>query len=236
PTRFALQTGPHVRQILDELRSLSAGPPFDPATAAFTFTVAANDYQRDLLLPPLMKRLADRAPGIRLQVIPSGIPGPDLLREDVCDLIITPHAPEAGDIIQKGLLQDRMVIFYDPAVRTAPRTLAEYLRARHVDVLFGTGERTGLENALQARGLTRNTVVTVSNFSDLPEFLRGTDLLASAPSRMRHQLLRGFATAPLPFDYRDLHLLMIWHQRYQTDAGHRWLRNELAAVARNLED
>lgn len=236
PTRYALHTGPHVRQILDELRSLPAGPPFHPATAEFTFTVAANDYQRDLLLPPLMKRLMVQAPGIRLQVIPSGIPGPDLLREDICDLIITPHAPDTGDIIQKGLLRDRMVIFYDPAARTAPATLADYLKARHVDVLFGTGERTGLENALQARGLKRNTVVTVSNFSGLPGFLRGTDLVASAPSRMRHQLLRGFATAPLPFDYREVHLLMIWHQRYQTDAGHRWLRNELATVARSLED
>ena len=235
PTRYALKTGPHIQQILDELRALSAGPPFEPASAEFTFTIAANDYQRDLLLPPLMKQLALEAPGIRLQVIPSGIPGPELLREDVCDLIITPHAPDTGDIIQKGLLRDQMVIFYDPSVRSAPATLAEYLRARHVDVLFGTGERTGLENALRARGLSRNIAVTVSNFSGLPEFLRGTDLLASAPSRMQHQLLRGFATAPLPFDYRDVNLLMIWHQRYQTDSGHRWLRNRLAAVARHLD-
>ncbi|SFR63343.1 DNA-binding transcriptional regulator, LysR family [Marinobacter daqiaonensis] len=234
PTRYAVKTGPHVRQILDELRSLSAGPPFDPETAQFTFTIAANDYQRDLLLPPLMKILSERAPGIRLQVIPSGIPGPEMLRDDVCDLIITPHAPDTADIIQKGLLTDRMVIFYDPSRRQAPQTLAEYLRSRHVDVLFGTGERTGLENALQARGLSRNVVVAVSNFSGLPEFLRGSDLLASAPGRMKDQLLRGFATAPLPFDYGDVNLLMIWHQRYQTDAGHRWIRNELATVARAI--
>lgn len=236
PTRYARKTGPHVQQILDELRALPEGPPFDPATAEFTFTIAANDYQRDLLLPPLMRALASKAPGIRLQVMPSGIPGPEMLRDDVCDLIITPHAPDTGDIVQKSLLRDRMVIFYDDAYRLPPRDLAEYLRARHVDVLFGTGEYTGLENTLQTRGLSRHIVVTVSNFSGLPEFLRGTDLLASAPSRMRHQLLRGFATAPLPFDYREVNLLMVWHQRYHSDAGHRWLRNELARVADSLDD
>ena len=235
PTRYAVKTGPHIRQILDELQALTEGPPFDPATADFTFTIAANDYQRDLLLPPLMARLRERAPGVRLQVMPSGIPTADMLRDDICDLIITPHAPDAGDIIQKGLLRDRMVIFYDASQRQAPGDLAEYLKARHVDVLFRTGEHTGLENSLQARGLSRHIVVTVSNFSGLPEFLRGTSLLATAPSRMRHQLLRGFATAPLPFDYREVNLLMVWHQRYHADAGHRWLRNELAATARQLD-
>lgn len=236
PTRFALKTGPHIQQILDELRSLPEGPPFDPATASFVFTIAANDYQRDLLLPPLMRALAEKAPGIRLQVMPSGIPTPDRLREDLCDLIITPHAPDTADILQKSLLRDRMVIFYDARQRKAPRDLAEYLQARHVDVLFGTGEHTGLENSLQARGLRRNIVVTVSNFSGLPEFLRGTTLLASAPSRMQDQLLRGFATTPLPFDYREVNLLMIWHQRYHTDTGHRWIRNELVQVARSLHN
>ena len=235
-TRYARMTGPHVQQILDELKALPEGPPFDPATARFTFTIAANDYQRDLLLPPLMQRLCERAPGIRLQIIPSGIPTPDMLREDVCDLVITPHAPDTADIFQKSLLRDRMVVFFDPSQREAPEGLAEYLRARHVDVLFRNGEPTGLENALQARGLSRNIVVTVSNFSGLPEFLRGSDLLASAPGRMQNQLLRGFATAPLPFDYRPVNLLMIWHQRYHTDAGHRWLRKELAAVAHALDN
>ncbi|WP_189578473.1 LysR family transcriptional regulator [Marinobacter zhanjiangensis] len=232
PTRYAIKTGPHVRQILDELQSLSQGPPFEPATATFTFTIAANDYQRDLLLPALMRSLSEKAPGIRLQVIPSGIPGPAMLRDDICDLIITPHAPDTADIVQKSLLRDRMVIFYDASQRHPPGNLAEYLRARHVDVLFSGGEHTGLENSLQGRGLSRDIVVTVPNFSGLPEFLRGTNLLASAPLGMQHQLLRGFATAPLPFEYREVNLLMIWHQRYQTDAGHRWLRNELARVAR----
>lgn len=234
PTQYALRAGPHIRQILDDLQSLSSGPPFTPATAEFTFTIAANDYQRDLLLPGLVSTLRQEAPGIRLQVIPSGIPTADMLRKDVCDLIISPHAPEATDIMQRGLMADRMVVFYDPDYREPPRDMAEYLKADHVSLLFAAGEKPALETSLNARGLTRRNVVTVSNFSGLPEFLRGTDMLATAPERMSNHLLRGFAWVPLPFDFKPFTLLMLWHRRNQNDPAHRWLRNQVNAVAATM--
>jgi DNA-binding transcriptional LysR family regulator len=234
PTRYALLVGPHIRQILADLQALPAGPPFSPATADFTFTVAANDYQRDLLLPGLVRSLRQQAPGIRLHVIPSGIPSAEMLRRDVCDLIISPHAPEATDIMQRGLMADRMVVFYDPARRPPPRDLTDYLKADHIALVFGTGEKPALEGALKARGLERRNVVTVSNFSGLPEFLRGTDMLATAPERMSRHLLRDFAWVPLPFEHKPFTLLMIWHSRNQNDPAHRWLRNQVNAVAATM--
>lgn len=236
PTRYATQTGPHVRQVLDELRALSAGPPFIPAQADFTFTIAANDYQRDLLLPPLMASLRRTAPGIRLHVMPSGIPSADMLRKDICDLIISPHPPDASDILQRRLLEDHMAVFFDPDQRSAPETLADYLRSRHLGILFSAGERMALEGSLAAQGLTRDIAITVSNFSGLPGFLRGSNLLATAPSRMSEHLLKGFARAPLPFEYRPFSLLMLWHRRHQDDPAHRWLRTELTEIARSLEN
>jgi DNA-binding transcriptional LysR family regulator len=231
PTRYAVQAGPHIRQILDELHSLASGPPFSPASAEFSFTIAANDYQRDLLLPGLMRILRQEAPGVRLQVIPSGIPSADMLRKDVCDLIISPHAPETTDIMQRGLMEDHMSVFFDPACREAPETVADYLKADHIGILFGVGEKTALEDSLAARGLSRRTVVTVSNFSGLPGFLRGSDMLATAPARMSEHLLKDFGQAPLPFDYKSFTLLMFWHKRNQTDPAHRWIRNQLNSVA-----
>ncbi|MGC8119536.1 LysR family transcriptional regulator [Marinobacter sp. VGCF2001] len=234
PTDYALRTGPHIRQLLDDLRTLPSGPPFHPASADFTFTIAANDYQRDLLLPGLMKNLRQQAPGIRLQVIPSGIPSADMLRKEACDLIISPHAPETTDIMQRGLMADRMVVFYDPDQRQAPTDLADYLKADHIALMFATGERPGFENTLHAKGLDRHNVVTVSNFSGLPEFLRGTNMLATAPERMSSQLMRDFAWVPLPFDYKPFTLLMLWHRRHQNDPAHRWLRNQVNSVAATM--
>lgn len=234
PTDYALRTGPHIRQLLDDLRTLPSGPPFEPATAEFTFTIAANDYQRDLLLPGLVKTLRDQAPGIHLQVIPSGIPNADLLRKEACDLVISPFAPETTDIMQRGLMADRMVVFYDQNQRDAPADLKDYMNADHITVLFATGEKPGLDSTMEARGLKRRSMVTVSNFSGLPEFLRGTDLLASAPERMSNQLMRDFAYVPLPFEYNPFTLLMLWHRRHQTDPAHRWVRNQLNSVAATM--
>ncbi|MDX1457526.1 MAG: LysR family transcriptional regulator [Marinobacter sp.] len=234
PTQYALRLGPNVRQILDDLRALSAGPPFAPQDAEFCVTIAANDYQRDLLLPPLAAILRTQAPGITLQVIPSGIPSADMLRKEVCDLIISPHPPSASDVMQRRILDDQMVVFYDPKQRTPPATLADYLQAHHIAILFGTGERTALEGSLSARGLERKVDVTVSNFSGLPGFLRNSKLLATAPRRMSEHLLKDFAHAPLPFDYKPFTLLMLWHKRHQDDPAHRWLRQQLIAVAEQL--
>ncbi|HTN33834.1 MAG TPA: LysR family transcriptional regulator [Marinobacter sp.] len=234
PTRYALQAGPHIRQILDDLQSLSSGPPFTPATAEFTFTIAANDYQRDLLLPGLLAVLRRDAPGVSLQIIPAGIPNADMLRKDVCDLILSPHAPEATDIMQRGLMADQMVVFYDPEQRSAPKDLAEYLRADHVSLLFASGEKSSLETLLLAQNLTRRNVVTVSNFSGLPEFLRGTNMLATAPERMSNHALRDFAWAPPPFEIKPFTLLMVWHRRNQNDPAHRWIRNHVNGVAASI--
>lgn len=234
PTDYAQRTGPHIRQLLDDLRTLPLGPPFDPATAEFTFTIAANDYQRDLLLPGLANILRKQAPGIRLQVIPAGIPNPDMLRKDACDLIISPHAPETTDIMQRGLMSDRMVVYYDPEHRAAPADLASYLKADHIVLMFAPGERVGFESTLLAKGLERKNTVTVSNFSGLPEFLRGTDMLATAPERMSQHLMRDFAWVPLPFDYKPFTLLMLWHRRHQNDPAHRWVRNQVNSVAATM--
>ncbi|OZB11182.1 MAG: LysR family transcriptional regulator [Marinobacter sp. 34-60-7] len=234
PTHYAVQAGPHIRQILDDMASLSEGPPFSPDTAEFTFTIAANDYQRDLLMPGLIRVMRAQAPGIRLQIIPSGVPRAELLRKEACDLVITPHAPEATDIMQRGLMADRMVVFYDPTVREAPTDVANYLSADHITLMFASGERPAVENVLSARGMQRHAAVTVSNFSGLPELLRGTDMLATAPERMSTGLMRDFAWAPLPFDYKPFTLLMLWHRRNQNDPAHRWVRNQVNAVAATM--
>jgi DNA-binding transcriptional LysR family regulator len=87
---------------------------------------------------------------------------------------------------------------------------------------------------LNARNLRRTKRVSVSNFSALASLLYGTDMLAVAPERMGQQLLSRAAWVPLPFDYKPFTLLMIWHQRYQNDAAHRWLRNQINAVAATM--
>lgn len=220
------------RQLLDGMKAFSSGARFDPATARFRLTVAANDFQRDLLLPAFFARVRAEAPGILLRVIPSGLPTAEMLREERCDLLVTPRPPEGADILQKRLLADRFLCFYDAAARPAPRALDAYLGAGHVTVEHETRGPLEFDVALAARGIQRRIVVTVQNFSGVPPFLRGTDLVATLPGMLGLELMREFRTCPPPVEYPELAMYAVWHRRNHLDPAHRWLRGVLEATAR----
>ncbi len=235
-TRRAEALAAPVRQILSDLERLGRLPRFAPQDTELIVTVAANDFQRDLLLPALQRRLAARLKDFRLIVIPSRAPTPQLLREGRCDLIITPRPPEASDLLQKRLLTDRYVCFFDSRARGAPATLAEYLAARHVTVAYEDGRRLEFDDLLEARGLSRPVAVAVPNFGGIAAFLRGTAMLASLPSLLRLGALAGFGFAPLPLSAPEVAMYAVWHRRHHEDPAHLWLRAELEEVASGFSD
>ncbi len=234
PTARALALAERARTLLGDLERFAEPEHFDPARWTVHFTVAANDFQRDALLPGLMQRLRAQAPGLTLRVIPSDVPTPEMLRQQHCQLVISPRPPEGADLVQKRLFTDHYRVFYDSAVRAAPRTRRDYLAAEHVSVLYTPNRPLDLDRVLQAKGVERRFRVMVPGFAGLSSFVRGTDLLATAPGLLSTHLLQGLAHAEVPVPCPSLPMYMVWHQRHQQDAAHRWLRGELAAVARAL--
>ena len=233
-TARALTLAGRARELLTELEQFAQNEAFDPALWQTTFTIAANDFQREVLLPALMQRLRQQAPGVSLRVIASDVPTPDMLRQQQCQLVISPRPPEGTDIVQQRLFADRYRVFYDPAVRQSPGSRRDYLAAEHATVLYAPQRPLDLDRHLQAKGIERRFRVLVPGFSALPSFLRGTDLLATAPGLLRQHLMQGLADAEVPVACPALPMYMIWHLRHQQDAAHRWLRQQLQAVARPL--
>jgi DNA-binding transcriptional LysR family regulator len=230
PTAMAQVLAQRARVLLDDLRAFSVAAGFEPARLATCFTIAANDLQRDLLLPRLLRRLRAEAPGVTLRVIASGAPQASLLRDEACQLIITPRPPEAGDVVQKRLLEDRYAVFYDASQRTAPTSKAAYLAAEHVTVLYEPRRTLDVDDWLAARGVPRQMVASVPGMAGLAALLRGGPWLATAPSLMAQAGLQGLARAPVPVATPRMPLYMAWHLRHQADPVHRWLRAALEAV------
>lgn len=73
PTPRALALAEPVRRGLESLGAALAPPVFDARTAERSFVLAASDYVELVLLPPLLRRLAREAPGVRLEVVPWGL-------------------------------------------------------------------------------------------------------------------------------------------------------------------
>lgn len=218
------------RVLLEDLRRFATAPAFDPAQLRTTFTIAANDFQRDLLLPRLLGRLRAAAPGVALRVIPSDIPTPEMLRDAHCHLAISPRPPDAGDILHKRLFEDSYRVFYDPAERDAPASLDDYLAAEHVTVVYEPRRALDFDQALAARGVERRFAATVPGFAGIPSFLRGSALVATVPGLLRGSLMRDFASCALPLAAPPLPMYAIWHLRDRHDPVHSWLRAELDAV------
>lgn len=218
------------RELLRSLERFGRQTAFDPSRWRTTFTIAANDFQRDLLLPGLAARLRQHAPGVVLRIVPSSVPRLDMLREDHCQLVISPRPPEGGDIVQKRLFEDEYRVFYDDAVRPPPRGLEDYLAADHATVVYDPLRNLDLDQQLALRGVQRRFAVMVPGFAALPAFLRGTPLLATVPGLLARYTLQGLASCPPPLPCPPMPMYAIWHLRHQHDAAHKWLREQLDSV------
>ena len=229
---------PSVRAACSTNCAPSAWPAgFEPARLVHDFTIAANDLQRDLLLPGLLRRLRAQAPGVTMRVIPSGAPEAAMLRDEACQLIITPRPPEGADIFQKRLFVDQYRVFYDPAHTTPPPRKADYQAAEHVTVVYEPRRSLDVDQWLQACGVSRRIVASVPGMAGLASLLRGGPWLATAPSLLARGALQGLAHAPVPMTTPPLPMYMVWHRRHHADPVQCWLRDALEAqVAQALAE
>lgn len=230
PTAQALELAQRAQKMLDEMSRFAHSGVFDPAQCTARIGIAANDMQRDLLLPRLYRRLAQVAPGITLHVMPSDVPTLEMMRDALCQLAISPRPPEAGDVLQKRLFEDRYRVFYDATQREPPASLDEYERCEHVTVVREPQRMLEIDRVLAGRGVNRRFVVTVSDFSGVRPFVLGSRRIATLPGLLRADLLRGLSDAEPPLECPVMPMYMLWHARHQADPMHEWLRRELEAV------
>ena len=226
-TAHAEALAPQARALLARMEEFSRGARFEPKQARLSLTIAANDLQRDLVLPAFARALEKEVAALSLRVIPSDAPTADILREGGCDLLVTPYPPDGADLMQRRLFRDSFVCFFDPARRAAPATSAEYLAARHVSIVYPNRARLTFDSEMERMGVTRDFAVTVASFSGVAAFLRGTDRLATLPRLLGPGLMRDFATAPVPGRPKGAELAMslVWRRRDALDPAMTFVRN-----------
>lgn len=227
PTARAEALAQEAYGLMQHMQAFVHAGAFEPARLTQCFTVAANDLQRDLLLPRLLMQLRTEAPKVSLRVLASDVPSADMLRTEDCQLVISPRPPDATDILHKRLFTDSYRVFYDPTMRKAPRTLKAYEAAEHVSVVYQPRRSLDIDEHLQKKGVQRRFAVTLSSFGGIAAFLQGSTRLATLPGLLRQGLLRGLADAPTPFETPAMPMYAVWHLRHQHDPVHTWLRTHL---------
>ncbi|MEQ9345052.1 MAG: LysR family transcriptional regulator [Thalassospira sp.] len=240
PTAHADEIAPQVRLLLQNMRDLTRVVTFDPNNPDHSarFVLGTNDYEVAVILATLMKRLNACQADIRLKVIP--ITGEDQmiswLRDGTIDHAISIETSgKYGDITQQGLFQEKTRCFYDASCHDVPPdTLDRYCAAKHARVMLGANENSAVDDLLRGLGRSRKTVLQISTFASVANMIRGTDIIATLPSRLSDGMMQGFARCELPLEFPDYSFAQYWHVRNAADAAHKWLRGELFKIARSL--
>ncbi|MGI9150786.1 MAG: LysR family transcriptional regulator [Limnohabitans sp.] len=230
PTARAEALALQAQGLLTQMQGFVHSGAFEPSRLSQCITIAANDLQRDLLLPRLLNRLQSEAPGVTLRVVPSDVPSAEMLRAQDCQLVISPRPPDATDIKHKRLFADSYRVFYDPTVRKPPRSRKAYEAAEHITVVHQPRRSLDIDDLLLKQGVQRRFTATLSSFAGVAAFVSGTARLATLPGLLRQSLLRGLADAPVPVDTPEMPMYAIWHMRHQQDPAHVWLREQLFSV------
>ena len=235
PTERALSLKEPVQKVLDGMRALTEERPFDPLSEEIDIRIATNDMPRELIFPELLRNTRAEGVRLRLEFIPSGVPDPDLLRRDQCQLMVTPLPPDGPDIFQKRLLSSPLMVFYDAAHRNPPESWQAYCQADHVEVRFSDGRNARAVMRGVDQSQIRPPTVTLPHFNAIPSFVGGSDLISTDTALMRQGPLAALDCAPLPFECPPVTVYMVWHQRSANDPAHRWLRNRIETIAATLQ-
>jgi DNA-binding transcriptional LysR family regulator len=239
PTPRALAIGPQLRDGLALLGATLTTTGFDPATTDRTFVLALSDYVEFVLVPPLLHRLAQVAPNIRIVVVPWGRHEiPEALASGDVDLMIGFYDKVPPRHEEQILFSDEYVCIVrkgHPKVSTK-LTLARYVELDHVIVSQTRDSVGSVDIALGKLGKKRRVGARVSHFLMVPRLVADTDFVAAISRRAAEPFVKTFGLRlfkpPLPL--LTGRIGQVWHARQATDPAAIWLRQTIAEIARTV--
>src|SRR5262245_41258297 len=187
PTPRARQLGAPLRQALQDIKQAIARPRFDPGSARITFTLCIPDLVQISLLPSLIRRLSQEAPGVDLVVRPLGKSASRRLRAGEFDLVISPLRESKTGFYQQRLFSERFVCLAradHPEVGEA-LSLERFIRLPHLLVSPLGASAAGLvDRALEEKNLARRVVLRIPSFLAAPLIVAHSDLVLTLPERV----------------------------------------------------
>lgn len=228
PTPRALELEAPIRAALRQIEeSLGEGSRFEPARSRQRFRIALTDYAEMLLMPRLLARLAEQAPGVRIDVqhLSPRLPAEALEKGEI-DLALGRFEalpPRfAGVRWMSETLQ--LVARRDHPQLRAGLDLETFLRLRHLWV-HGGQTRGMVEQWLGEHGLAREIVYTTPNYLQAAHIAAGGDLVAVLPTRLARYFagLLPLQLFDLPFALGPFHLEIVSLDLRRRDQALQWL-------------
>jgi DNA-binding transcriptional LysR family regulator len=240
PTQAALDLAPVIAEALSKLDDAVLGQQaFDPGKAERLLTIAPNGYVEFVLVPAIVARLGQVAPGISLRLTPYSN---DLVETGIVSgttaLVLGRIVDPPDNLVVQHLMDEGLacVVRVDHPEIGESITRDQFERLKHVNVVPPGRMRAGLFQALAQQQLKREVAISVTNFFAVAEMVAVTDYCATLPKLICHRLAHDprLKILPPPVDLGTFPVDMAWHVRYRHDPAHCWLRSLIAEVASGL--
>lgn len=237
PTERTLRVIGEVQQHLRGLQAaVQRDAPFAPRALEASFTIGCRDVLEAIALVPLVQRLAERAPGVRLasrRVAPG-----ELEREllaGTLDLAVDRRQRVGARIASEPVVEEPLVVVMRADHPLARGTLrrADYLAAAHVAV-SPLGEPAALDVLLHQDGRDRDVRLSCQHAFAACQVAAASDLLLTLPAGYARQLARQLplAVQPLPLKLKPVPIVAYWPAARGEEAAHAWLRGEVITAVR----
>lgn len=219
---------------LADTGALLAPVDFDPALASGRIRLALPDVLVLQLVPGLLNRLGEVAPGLSVDVVGWNHDFVEHLISGTVDLTV------GGPVDVPGLYATRLVenewvtvVRRGHPALDAPWTPEAFADLPHLLVRFSRRGGGQVDEALAALGLTRRVVLGQPYSALAPLLVKSTDLVLTTArwlaEALRHDDDLVLRPPPLALEPVSLHLL--WHHRTHHHPEQRWIRSVLTDVA-----
>jgi DNA-binding transcriptional LysR family regulator len=228
-TPYAIAVHEEVHRLVQQAEAiLEPERELDLTTLKRTFTLECHDAIAAAAGLGFVARAASEAPGVSLRLLAEAPTDTQDLRHGDVDLKIGADEPQLPEIRFETIGHDRLVVVMRRGHPLAGRrlTLELFAGERHLIVSRRGRLQDPVDTELAKRGLARRVVAAAPTSTAALYFVARSDLLVAAPERVCAQMIDvlDLRTVHHPLDLEQIPVNLVWHQRYETDHAHTWLR------------
>lgn len=237
PTSRSQQMIGPIRDALQLIRQQVEGDAeINLATYKRTFQILILDPLEPILMPPLLQTITEQAPHVVVESRPPT--QADVIKQIVdgtIDLACYPFLTSAPGLMIAPLGPcDYIVVARRGHPKIGKRLdQATYMSLGHVALINELRKHSTIDRDVTTRAGTRRFVYMVNKVWSVPAIVASTDLVCVLPRQFALKVAPIFDLviheAPVPIEEQEYH--MMWHERHNSDPGHKWLRDALLANA-----
>ncbi|WP_225525209.1 LysR family transcriptional regulator [Rhizobium leguminosarum] len=223
------------REIVNRMLAIAVPSEFDPKTAEGSVTLSCNHHERFLLVPVFLKAMRQAAPNVLLNILESAVNGKQQLKENIADIVLGPVRILGEGYFRRRLFVDHYSCVMDRKnpLADGELTLARYRQAAHVAITHNGQWQALYFEALRARDIALKPQLTLPSHDSLELMIVGTDLVATIPNRLASAYQDTLAVRSFPI-HTPIEIDIYWTERTHRSGLHRWARQLLADVAREV--